>query len=526
MIDTKMAAVLRDLEKNEDLRNGIDTTPEQDRWEFEGYAAVKPWMGMHSKGDIPFSAVAIVGRSRSGRFLPLSPDEPIQPVEKVQAVTLHRVRAANWHGHNQRRRFRWNFQLHRFRPATDGTGVLWVDSQNDDEGRIWQHDAAKEPLQDHPKFELCSYNPQGLLGAIVSPDVPAPWAGKFELSSRQRHVDLLVGGAIAYRFSARDAEALESHLSSPALPAHGDQVEKGQTLVRLTAGCQYGRARLCEHTGKPWIDKIGGDVISASREPHKVLLAAIMLNRVGMLAREDLDVPMRRPEQWLPRHLVTMPPARFEKLSLRRDLPAPLRSAVLEGLRTQTFQALSPARPARLLTTEEQPYYLELRYTDGGSQYLPKTARLLPHIQPGTELPAESAIADWVPELPEDWEAFVATCPQYPFIAKEYLRQRAIRPGTGGHRGSHLLVPSFLLPGDLTEDAEHYVDLRPLQDYFFESGDHAWFIGPPIYWPDAADWYLWAGGVGYNLHPRGDKFCQHELSPEPASSQRHPKSMA
>ena len=280
--------------RNEDYRNKLGLSVEQaeydDSWRrlSEVYAGrvVRPWLvlGLKRKPDRErrHGAVQFVQQplTKADRFL--FPDE--LDVVSLADVPARVIRKGARHT-------RFNVMV--LRGYTDEVGVPCVGGNDRFCSR--QLDFAKPPIQDHPHFN------QGL--DTERKKLKALRPGSFRVVESDRWIDLCVGvepdsdqPCVNYRLPNNpDTKSVLE------LTGQGRVVERGALLATLKDSVLFHTARF-DNNGRPFLDKVGADVLSATRLTDLFQL----LNRMHRLSTDmTLNKGAQRPnvvplEDWLP----------------------------------------------------------------------------------------------------------------------------------------------------------------------------------------------------------------------------------
>lgn len=278
--------------RNEDLRERINTTPEQ-----EAYLAA--WAGradfQRGKVDMPYMGVAFKPRPRrleTGRseVVPLREGQLVRSLDSVEAAVISRIPGNRWRGHRGNARWRLNLLRLRFTVADGGVEA------RPHGGHFDQYDLEKWPIQDHPVLDEYSWSPSQLIAAPG--ELAATEGGVVEYRSNDLYTDIYLACKPYARVSRENVERVAKE---------GDVVKEGDVIVRFSGLVKYGLYRL-NRDGRPVMDRIGGDVLSATRHSH-LLHAA---NRC--MEQMQAGRPSGMPEEVMPRVMVHVSHAQFERL--------------------------------------------------------------------------------------------------------------------------------------------------------------------------------------------------------------------
>jgi hypothetical protein len=514
---------LRALERDEDFRREIGLNPEQAAWE-SAYRELKSILALRS--DKPFACRAVLFY-RARKAASMSPDRWQQGSCIVEADRIRCVSVLPIPTHPDqcfwdvslpsRRRFRLNFLVSRFR--IDGNHELWCDPLNDEEwaDRVIQRDATKQPIADHPKFTIRSYDPYGGLGIKADPVIKAPVAGRFKLKSNELHVTLEINGVPVVRFDPADVKDMETHAVDSSLAKPGSYVRQGTPLVRLVSSAkEYAQVRWRDRRNvTPEMDIAKGDFLSGTRERPLVAMAAKMMSQMARFSQSD-DWDDHTPfKQWAPRHLLEWDTETLDSLVSNTPVSA------WRGLEDEATLALGPVpkgtpeadvfciraddfAEAPFKRIEELAGYNVAHFGEDEEVILPKSAVLREGITEGTLVKRGDAVADYVPRTHYGWEDIVKL-PQISYILRELANYLTVRPGQDGYKGSHALFPSDLTPNAWERECVvqgHYLDFRSSSKYL--KGNVV--MGPP--WEQAwqKEWQRHVRDVGYNFEPVGNSF--------------------
>lgn len=429
-----------DLARNEDLRHGYNCTQEQ-----ATYMALWAGRGGFQRGreDMPYLGVVFKPRPKrlpTGRseVVPLREGQLVRSLDSVEAAVISRIPANRWKGH--RGNARWRLNLLRL-------GFAEVDGAVEaraPRGHFDQFDLEKWPIQDHPVLEEVHWSPDQLIA--TANELTAPAAGIVELQRTQLYVDVAVARKPFVRLPLQHVELLVKS---------NDIVQEGQSIARFDGAVQYGRFRL-NAQGRPVMDRIGGDVLSATRHAH--LLGAANLCLAQMQAGE----PSGMAEEVMPRVVALFSPAQFERMlhdPAWQVTPA-LERVILAGL-----------APGGDLTVEGvvKRVYSSVQELDESSRYLATKAAL----------------------------ARLAT------DAKD----------------AGLTVPGQLLEaGYVPYSLPHaglYLDFTPCKEFLHEESGTISLCLPHAEWDE---FLLVAGGAAYDFTPQGDRLTVPQ--PKPAAGSR------
>lgn len=294
--------ILRTIEREESFQDRHNLTPEQNMWE-DGYQLIRPVLFTNKPAPIVHMVWAFVPAAGT------SLAQPIVRAESVRMRFLHPIPSQHWRGGDRRRTHRLHFAEGQI-SHDDGQLVVRTSVPGT---HLETADVGKAPMQDHYRFDLLEFDPRSLIPTTA--ELSAPCEGTFAIQRTDMHLSLLISNVPVYRFLL-DHGKFETHADDPTLAADGAHVKRGDLLVRLTARVQYGKLRFTHQ--RPDKDLIGGDVITASRKPERLRLAAAMLYQLGAAAT-DQEAPgflqVVSPGTWLPQALAAMSHETFQQLT-------------------------------------------------------------------------------------------------------------------------------------------------------------------------------------------------------------------
>lgn len=534
-MDRNSREFLRRLGYEENFKFRQNLTACQSEWE-DAFQFAKPFISRNGEmTDMPYMGIAFRllhgRRSSSQGFVP---GKLIVRSSKVGVRFLHRIKSDHWRGSDQNRRYRLNYMEGRFQVEHGAELIVAPSQQEGRRGQVTtrQWDALKVPLQDHCKFELMEYDPHHLIPG--DPSLKAPITGTYSLVATDKHLDLTINGIPVYRLEARDGATLETSCDDPELAGQGAHVEKGDKLARLTQKTWYGVAQLSYAGGRPrpQMDRIGGDVLSASRQQDEVRLAAEMMERIckaASLSEEDDERPQTLHfSQVAPAYLAEFDAETFNSLTSMPEwtVSEALKAEMAEACSVNgDFAVRSHLRSAATVYGQTLAGDFPAIETSVGLIVLPKSAQVLDHIITGAVINEGDPVADWLPrdlypdmgsvleasglESAEDKDRLCR------WMAKHYLADTAIRPGQEGYTGDGFLLRADLVKSALIYCSDHYVDFRPCAPCISETGD---IVLAPIRHDDWTDFHRVVKMIGYDFTPLGDR-----LSMRPIVADRSPR---
>ena len=501
-LDRNDLNTLRNLEREESFQDRLNLTPQQEKWED----AFQYWKESAYGGDeIEFLSIGFA-LFRGEKLVPFSERSPLVPADDVRMLLANRVPTRHWVGDAQRRRWRLNFQIV---PIRAEEGELYADNSAEgvDPAGVFQKDLLKMPMQDHQRFELVKFDPAQ---AKADEDVlSSPASGKYAVVRTDRHINLMIGSTVVYRFMKEAVNCLEF------IQEDHQYVTHGTPLVKLVGRCAYGKVRWIKGQKIPMRDRISPDVVSATREAVWLEYAAHIMTAMGQLheatQRQLMIPPKITPlRDWAPRHMLEFDACDLVELTFVDGwiyTPA-LKRQILEGLWPGgRLRVLSPV-PGTVCRIEQDKVVILV----DGEEELVVVPCVREDLEIGQSVRRGDVLGDWAER--RDWEW--SELEKYPFfgrIVQAFLEGVVVTAGQRGYTGANWLIDADFVPRSMwTDAASHWLDFSRAFQFLTETGIIA---GCPVGQPNWQDFAGKCGNILYNARPAGDRF-----SPEPIAVAR------
>lgn len=513
--------------RNEDYRRKLGLTAEQKAYDeqwlrlHEVYNGKKrrPWIVLgfkarpnreNCRGRVTYTPVALTADNRF-----------VFP-EELDVVTMSDIPAKNIK--RGARHTRFNSEV--LNGYTDAAGRPCVGGN--DRFCVRLLDFAKPPIQDHPLFHP--------FGEVDRRRLTATRPGRFEVLTSDRWVDLCVGSnpedgtpAVLYRLP-NDPKILE-HVK---ITKKGREVNVDGLLATLKEPVQFFTARL-DGGGRPIVDKVGSDVLSATRG---VDLFKVLLRMHTLSTDMTLLPPQKRPqvvpaEEWLPRVWFQIQGTKrpylkealvherlCEGLGPRGDfaITAPCCGELLENAPVEGQDHLveivikyDPAIPKPHGTRAPSPIAL----IDGCLRLrVPASAVMLKKV--GDQVLTGQKVADYCKRIAFDsWATVegVIGVETAMMVLDDFLERIPVVPGQFNWEGPGRLWPAELLE-EVPRGARWLWDMQPALPYLNEEGT---IVGPAIK-QQAWDDFTFGGGstAFFDLTPAFNRLSGG-FKPEPTN---------
>lgn len=466
--------------RNESYQDRANLTDEQQEYDRLWRASRDIQTGRHRPTRI---AIGFKPRPLGESAQPLTPAKPIRDLDSVVAVMIIPVSAANWRESMGKRRYRFH--------ATELTmQVKAGELQFSKPGLVF--DFAKSPVQDHQVFSMQTFDP-GSVGAMIEAAQEAkkeevadghvlttPLAGDMVVTRDDLFINIRVGKTIIYRFN----------LDAPVEVEGDKMVKKGDTVAKLVGKMRYQVAELWD-SGKPKMDLIGPDVLSATRFKPLFRLCNRLLD--GIVDGEEL--PSMSASRLLPRLLAVLPDSdgRGDWVDAMRaevnfEPSGELKKAILSGVKPGGNFSVQAPFDGVFVGATDFGTYKQVDYRDSAgkihSVVLPPCAVLHGAFAEGQELSVREGdvVGDWIKR--ESYVDYIDLGGQaeagLTMIEDAYLRSQTIMPGQRGFDGDGVAVDARLVEHALHLVKEYRLDFTNLVTAefgaFYDSRDGS--VGP------------------------------------------------
>jgi hypothetical protein len=454
-------------------------------------------------------------------------DKPIRPWTATRWCYLLPIPNRLAFGDSQSVRNRLKYRLHFGDVAADLThGSLYFGGKHAVGNRYFQADGAKKPLQDHPVFDDMVYDPGSIGGLIAeaanqeSGQLVSTIPGNLTLIPDNLHLRVTVGGEDIYRFAKQDRDAVEFLKTS-------GNVDVGEIIGKLTRKVEYLRAQFDEG-GKPRIDLIGGDVLSATRRPiHIAMLVKFLERMLDYLEAKwhSNQVPadsLLDFDDICPRHLIGIPTSIADERRQRGWKPNAsfkeqlCRAVSPEGRsRKDGFFVRAPFDGQLVDTTMEGDFgYLKFVGSNGHTEEMVVPSCAVLRVEgnkpePPFEVKAGQVIGDYMPRAYyEDYQQMIDVVGEGAIvkIEDEFFESLIKRPGrsawSGNGVGLDVAVAGEALARYSTGD---WLDFSHMDKWFNE--EEGVYLCPALPWSLNQNGFNFkANGVFYSMSPLGPKF--------------------